>query len=150
MCPSSSSHHFGLSGLIIWLGSVSRNTRVFGRPTPGIRSAKLLILGIRCGSFSPESRVGIWTSELSRFLGLLLIVHQLVTPRYGKHAALWSILTLLSMPTLMLQATTTKNDLIIVFGVGWIYSLVRFQRNRNASLSLHRGPEPGLHRGLKI
>jgi hypothetical protein len=66
------------------------------------------------------------------FLGLLLIVYQLVTPRYGKHAALWSILTLLSMPTLMLQATTTKNDLIIVFGVGcWIFSLVRFRRNRN-------------------
>jgi hypothetical protein len=66
------------------------------------------------------------------FLGLLVIVFQLVAPRFGEHAALWSILTLLSMPTLMLQATTTKNDLVVVFGVGcWIYSLVRFHRSRN-------------------
>jgi hypothetical protein len=66
------------------------------------------------------------------FLGLLVIIFQLVVPRFGEHAALWSILTLLSMPTLMLQATTTKNDLVVVFGVGcWIYSLVRFRRSRN-------------------
>jgi hypothetical protein len=66
------------------------------------------------------------------FLGLLVIIFQLVTPRFGEYAALWSILTLLSMPTLMLQATTTKNDIVIVFGIGcWVYSLVRFQRNRN-------------------
>ncbi|HMD42899.1 MAG TPA: glycosyltransferase family 39 protein [Candidatus Acidoferrum sp.] len=66
------------------------------------------------------------------FLGLLVIIFQLVKPRFGEHAALWSILTLLSMPTLMLQATTTKNDIVIVFGVGcWVYSLVRFQRSRN-------------------
>ena len=66
------------------------------------------------------------------FLGLLVIVFQLVRQRSGEYAALWSILTLLSMPTLMLQATTTKNDIAVVFGMGcWIYSLVRFQRNRN-------------------
>jgi hypothetical protein len=66
------------------------------------------------------------------FLGLLVIIFQLVTPRFGEYAALWSILTLLSMPTLMLQATTTKNDIVVVFGIGcWVYSLVRFQRNRN-------------------
>jgi phosphate/sulfate permease len=65
-------------------------------------------------------------------LGLLVIVFQLVTPRFGEHTALWSVLTLLSMPTLMLQATTTKNDLVVVFGFGcWIYSLVRFHRSRN-------------------
>jgi hypothetical protein len=61
-----------------------------------------------------------------------VIIFQLVKPKFGEHAALWSILTLLSMPTLMLQATTTKNDIVVVFGVGcWIYSLVRFQRSRN-------------------
>ena len=66
------------------------------------------------------------------FLGLLVIVFQLVALSYGEYAALWSILTLLSMPTLMLQATTTKNDLAVVFGAGcWIYSLVRFRRSRN-------------------
>jgi len=66
------------------------------------------------------------------FLGLLVIIFQLIKPKFGEHAALWSILTLLSMPTLMLQATTTKNDIVVVFGVGcWVYSLVRFQRSRN-------------------
>jgi hypothetical protein len=66
------------------------------------------------------------------FLGLLVIIFQLMAPRFGEHAAFWSILTLLSMPTLMLQATATKNDLVVVFGVGcWLYSLVRFQRSRN-------------------
>jgi Dolichyl-phosphate-mannose-protein mannosyltransferase len=66
------------------------------------------------------------------FLGLLVIIFHLVRPKFGEHAALWSILTLLSMPTLMLQATTTKNDIAIVFGVAcWVYSLVRFQRSRN-------------------
>jgi hypothetical protein len=66
------------------------------------------------------------------FLGLLVTIYQLVAPRFGVHPALWSILTLLSMPTLMLQATTTKNDLVIVFGIGcWIYSLVRYRRSRN-------------------
>jgi hypothetical protein len=66
------------------------------------------------------------------FLGLLVIVFQLVALNYGEYAALWSILALLSMPTLMLQATTAKNDVAVVFGAGcWIYSLVRFRRNRN-------------------
>jgi hypothetical protein len=65
-------------------------------------------------------------------LGLLVTIFQLVRPKFGEQPALWSILTLLSMPTLMLQATTTKNDLVVVFGTGcWIYSLVRFQRSRN-------------------
>jgi hypothetical protein len=37
------------------------------------------------------------------FLGLLVIVFQLVSLSYGEYAALWSVLTLLSMPTLMLR-----------------------------------------------
>jgi hypothetical protein len=75
---------------------------------------------------------GFGTPSFLAFLGLLVIIFQLVAPRFGEHVALWSILTLLSMPTLMLQATATKNDLVVVFGVGcWIYSLVRFRRTRN-------------------
>jgi hypothetical protein len=75
---------------------------------------------------------GVGIPSFLAFLGLLVIVFQLVAPRFGEYAALWSILTLLSMPTLMLQATTTKNDLVVVFGAGcWVYSLVRFQRSRN-------------------
>jgi hypothetical protein len=75
---------------------------------------------------------GFGLPSFAAFLGLLVVIFQLIAPKFGEQAALWSILTLLAMPTLMLQATTTKNDLIIVFGAGcWIYSLVRFQRNRN-------------------
>jgi hypothetical protein len=75
---------------------------------------------------------GFGVPSFLALLGLLVIISQLITPRFGQQAALWSILTLLSMPTLMLQATTTKNDLVVVFGAGcWIYSLVRFRRSRN-------------------
>ena len=65
------------------------------------------------------------------FLGLLIVIFELVVPRLGSKVGLWSILILLAMPTLMLQATTTKNDLVIAFGVGcWLYSLDRFRQNQ--------------------
>jgi hypothetical protein len=76
-----------------------------------------------------------WGSALPSFfafLGLLIIIYEFLAPKFGSKVGLWSILTLLAMPTLMLQATTTKNDLVIGFGVGcWLYSLVRFRRNQN-------------------
>jgi len=66
------------------------------------------------------------------FLGLVVMVFYLVSRRWGTNVGLWSILSLLAMPTIMLQATTTKNDLVIAFGVGcWLYSLVRFQRSQS-------------------
>jgi hypothetical protein len=75
-----------------------------------------------------------WGSALPSFvafLGLLIIIFELVVPRLGSKVGFWCILTLLAMPTLMLQATTTKNDLIIAFGAGcWLYSLDRFRRNQ--------------------
>jgi hypothetical protein len=87
-----------------------------------------------------------WGSALPSFvafLGLLIIIFELVVPRLGSKVGLWCILTLLAMPTLMLQATTTKNDLVIAFGAGcWLYSLDRFRRNQktfflfSAALSL--------------
>lgn len=74
-----------------------------------------------------------WGTALPSFLefvALLVIVYQLVAPRFGSQAALWSILTLFSMPTIMLQATTSKNDIAVVFGVGcWLLALVRYQRS---------------------
>ena len=66
------------------------------------------------------------------FLGLVVMVFYLVSRRWGTNVGLWSVLSLLAMPTIMLGATTTKNDLVIVFGVGcWLYSLVRFQRSQS-------------------
>jgi hypothetical protein len=82
----------------------------------------------------PFLKIG-WGTALPSFfgfLGLLVIIFELVVLRFGSKVGLWSILTLLAMPTLMLQATTTKNDLVIAFGVGcWLYSLVRFWRNQH-------------------
>jgi 4-amino-4-deoxy-L-arabinose transferase-like glycosyltransferase len=82
----------------------------------------------------PFLRIG-WGTALPSFvafLGLLIIIFELVAPRFGSKVGLWCVLILLAMPTLMLQATTTKNDLIIAFGSGcWLYSLVRFRRNQN-------------------
>lgn len=66
------------------------------------------------------------------FLGLLIIIFELLTARFGLKTSLWSTLALLAMPTLMLQATTTKNDLVIAFGTGcWLYSLIRFRQGGN-------------------
>jgi hypothetical protein len=81
----------------------------------------------------PFLRAG-WGCGIPSFvalLGLLVIIFQLVTPRFGEQTALWSILALLSMPSLMLQATTTKNDLVVVFAFGcWVYALIRFRQTR--------------------
>jgi Dolichyl-phosphate-mannose-protein mannosyltransferase len=81
----------------------------------------------------PFLKIG-WGSALPSslsFLGLVVIVFNLVSRRWGTNVGLWSVLTLLAMPTIMLQATTSKNDLVIAFGVGcWLYSLVRFQRSQ--------------------
>ena len=82
----------------------------------------------------PFLKIG-WGTALPSFfafLGLLVIIFELVAPRFGSKVGLWSILILLAMPTLMLQATTSKNDLAIAFGAGcWLYSLVRFRRNQS-------------------
>jgi Dolichyl-phosphate-mannose-protein mannosyltransferase len=66
------------------------------------------------------------------FLGILVIVFELVSGRWGTNVASWSVLSLLAMPTIMTQATTTKNDIVVVFGVAcWLYSLVRFQTRQS-------------------
>ena len=100
----------------------------------------------------PFLKIG-WGSALPSFVcffGLLIIIFELVVPKFGSKVGLWSILILLSMPTLMLQATTTKNDLVIAFGVGcWLYSLVRFRRNHTPSFSLRGRFEFGVHYGLQ-
>jgi hypothetical protein len=78
----------------------------------------------------PFLKIG-WGTALPSFLcflGLLVIVFNLVSGRWGTNVGLWSVLSLLAMPTIMIQATTTKNDIVIAFGVGcWLYSLVRFK-----------------------
>jgi hypothetical protein len=82
----------------------------------------------------PFLKIG-WGNALPSFLsflGLIVMVSNLVTRQWGNNVGLWSVLSLLAMPTIMLQATTTKNDLVIAFGFGcWLYSLVRFRRSQS-------------------
>ena len=83
------------------------------------------------------------------FLGLLIIIFELIAPKSGSKAALWSVLTLLTMPTLMLQATTTKNDLVIAFGVGcWLYSIFPVPAKAESFFSFHRGSQLSVHNRL--
>jgi hypothetical protein len=63
------------------------------------------------------------------FLGLTIIGFNLVAERFGKGSAYLALLILLTMPTLMMQATTTKNDLVVVYCFAvWFYAIVRYQR----------------------
>ena len=119
---------------IIWLVFVWLSARGSGKPQPWNSIREVTYPWAFDAVHYPFLKIawGFGIPSFLAFLGLLVIIFQLMAPRFGEHAALWSILTLLSMPTLMLQATTTKNDLVVVFGVGcWIYSLVRFRRSRN-------------------
>jgi hypothetical protein len=76
-----------------------------------------------------------WGFALPSFvalLGIIAVVFGTISQSAGTRAALFAVLAIISMPTIMLQATTTKNDLAIVFGIAcWLYSLVRFRRSQN-------------------
>jgi hypothetical protein len=63
------------------------------------------------------------------FVGILVIVYRLVAERHGEAAGWWAALTLLSLPTLMYQASGTKNDVAVVFGIAcWFYALHLWRR----------------------
>ena len=65
-------------------------------------------------------------------LGLLVVVHRLVARQHGGRVAWCCDLALLALPTLVYQATSTKNDLIEVFCVAvWFYALHRWQERQD-------------------
>ncbi len=67
------------------------------------------------------------------FAGVLLILFKLVGESYGKAAAWWCCLAMLALPTLMYQATSTKNDIPILFGVAcWFYALKFWKSEKRA------------------
>jgi 4-amino-4-deoxy-L-arabinose transferase-like glycosyltransferase len=72
------------------------------------------------------------------FIGILVIVFRLVAERHGEAAGWWAALTLLSLPTVMYQASATKNDVAVVFGIAcWFYALRQWLREgRSAHLAL--------------
>ena len=65
------------------------------------------------------------------FLGVLLVVHQGVGRRHGAATAWWCDLAFLAMPTVVYQATSTKNDMVGVFCVAvWFYALGLWHERR--------------------
>ena len=82
----------------------------------------------------PFVKVGLCESIPSflTLIGLLVIVYKFAREWYSESFALWSCLSLISMPTLIYQATSTKNDFVMVFLVAcWFYALHRYQRERS-------------------
>jgi hypothetical protein len=81
---------------------------------------------------------GFALPSFAALLGILAIIYNLVSPRSGPIPALWACLTVVAMPTIVLQATTTKNDLAVVFEIGcWLYALDRyFKRKRRVYVFL--------------
>lgn len=64
-------------------------------------------------------------------LGILATTYCLLSPRWGRVTALWACLTITAMPTVVLQATATKNDLAVVFALGcWLYACDRYHHTR--------------------
>jgi Na+-transporting NADH:ubiquinone oxidoreductase subunit NqrB len=51
---------------------------------------------------------GFWISSFAAFPGFLVVIFQLVAPKFREHVALRSVLTLLAMPTLMLSGDDSK------------------------------------------
>jgi dolichyl-phosphate-mannose-protein mannosyltransferase len=100
----------------------------------------------------PFLKVGLCESIPSflTLIGLLVIVYKLAREWYSESFALWSCLSLISMPTLIYQATSTKNDFVMVFLVAcWFYALLRYQSERSAWLLAASGLSLGFLGGSK-
>jgi hypothetical protein len=100
----------------------------------------------------PFVKVGLCESIPSflTLIGLLVIVYKLAREWYSESFALWSCLSLISMPTLIYQATSTKNDFVMVFLVAcWFYALHRYQRERSAWFLAASGLSLGFLGGSK-
>ncbi len=64
-------------------------------------------------------------------LGTLIIVYKMLRDFYTERLALWTCLALISMPTFIYQATSTKNDFVIVFLMAcWLYAIYRYKTER--------------------
>ncbi len=76
-----------------------------------------------------------WGCALPSFLclaGTCLAVHPMVRTRFGSDAAWTAVLALLALPCLVYQATSTKNDIALLFaGAVWAYARWRWLRERD-------------------
>ncbi len=82
-------------------------------------------------------------------VGTLLVVFRLARAWAGASAAWWTLLLILSMSTIVFQATSTKNDLGVVFaGAAGFYAYWQYRRSREplwlAILAIALGFLPGI------
>lgn len=67
-------------------------------------------------------------------LGILIVAFRLARDWAGKEAGWWTVLLILSMSTIVFQATSTKNDLGLVFAaLAGFYALRRFAQTRDGA-----------------
>ena len=80
----------------------------------------------------PFLALGGWGVALPSFAcfgGIAWVLFRMVREARGARIAWWCVLTLLSLPTVMFQASSTKNDLAVVFGVAcWVYACWLWRR----------------------
>ncbi len=67
------------------------------------------------------------------FIGLLAAAYGVIRERFGSTGGLLVCLGLLGMPVMVYQATNTKNDLVVAFGLMvWFYAADRARRTADA------------------
>jgi 4-amino-4-deoxy-L-arabinose transferase-like glycosyltransferase len=78
-----------------------------------------------------QSGFGYSLPSYLAFLGILIVVFQMAKAVYGLKTALWCCLIPFSMPTIMFQASTTKNDMVLAFCLAvWIYAMWRWRQEK--------------------
>jgi hypothetical protein len=100
----------------------------------------------------PLLRIGTGAAlpSFACFTGLLWIVHRLVRQRYTPRVAWFCCLGLMAMPTMVYQATSTKNDMVVLFALAcWLYALLEFKRTRRAVHLVAMATSLGLAAGSK-
>lgn len=78
---------------------------------------------------------GVALPSFACFVGIACVIFRLVREARGARIAWWCVLTLFALPTVMFQASSTKNDLAVVFGVAcWTYAFWLWRRDASRPL----------------
>ena len=63
--------------------------------------------------------------------GIILVTYRLTKRYFGQRAGVYTTLSILSMPCLMYQATSTKPDIAVVFFLScWLLAIFEYKRNK--------------------
>ncbi len=78
---------------------------------------------------------GVALPSFACFVGIAWVIFRLACEVRGTRTAWWCVLTLFSLPTLMYQASSTKNDLAVVFALAcWLYAFWLWRREPSRAL----------------